>query len=370
MALALVALLLSKAPLRLPRIWMPLAVFLTLTLVSLAASGDMASGLPQVRKMYVYSMLLVAFSLFRELRLIRWLIASWAGIGTLVAARGIVQFSAKLAEARAAGKNFYEFYEPERITGFMSHWMTFGGQQMFVLLMLMAYLFWSPAARKRGMWFYLLCLGMLSTGLLLGYTRSIWIATGLATLYLIWFWKRSMLLLAPVLLLIGFFMAPASIRTRARSIFQARDNQVRLVMWETGLRMVEAHPWLGLGPEQVKIQFKDYLAPDAPDPLPSGWYGHLHNFYLQYAAERGVPAMLVIVWMLLMMLTDFWKALRRLQPDEGDRRFILHGAIAVTLALMVAGLFEHNLGDTEVLTMFLVVAACGYVAAEKEPAVA
>jgi len=37
---------------------------------------------------------------------------------------------------------------------------------------------------------------------------------------------------------------------------------------------------------------------------------------------------------------------------------------------MIAGCFEHNLGDSEVLTMFLVVAACGYVAAEREPAVA
>ncbi len=236
---------------------------------------------------------------------------------------------------------------------------------MFVLVMLMAFLFWSPSARKRGMWFYLLCLGMLSAGLLLGFTRSIWIATGVATLYLVWFWKRWLLLLAPVLLLIGFFAAPSSIRTRAQSIFHAQDNKVRLVMWETGLRMVHAHPLLGLGPEQVKIQFKSYIPPDAPNPLPSGWYGHLHNFYLQYAAERGIPAMLVIVWMLLMMLTDFWKAVRRLPPGTSDRRFILHGAIAVTLALMVAG----NLGDTEVLTMFLVVAACGYVAAEKEPAV-
>jgi hypothetical protein len=44
--------------------------------------------------------------------------------------------------------------------------------------------------------------------------------------------------------------------------------------------------------------------------------------------------------------------------------------MAVIIATMIAGLFEHNLGDTEVLTMFLVVAACGYVAVEKEPEVA
>ena len=67
LALALVALLLSKAPLRLPRIRLPLGLFLLLTLVSLAFSGDVADGLPQVRKIYVYSMLLVVFSLFRDL---------------------------------------------------------------------------------------------------------------------------------------------------------------------------------------------------------------------------------------------------------------------------------------------------------------
>src|SRR5437763_1239094 len=250
-------------------------------------------------------MLLLAFSLFRELRVIRWLVVSWAGVGALVAARGIVQFSAKLSEARALGMNFYEYYEPERITGFMSHWMTFGGQEMFVLLMLMAYLFWSPSARKRGLWFYLLCFATMSTALLLGYTRSIWIATAVASACLIWLWKRWLLALAPVALAIGFLAAPASMRTRARSITSSKDNQVRLVMWRTGLQMVRAHPLLGLGPEEVKIQFMQYLPPDTPRPLPNGWYGHLHNVYLQYAAERGIPAMLLVVWMLLMMITYF-----------------------------------------------------------------
>jgi hypothetical protein len=33
---------------------------------------------------------------------------------------------------------------------------------------------------------------------------------------------------------------------------------------------------------------------------------------------------------------------------------------------MAEGFFEYNLGDSEVLTMFLVVVACGYLALEKE----
>jgi len=366
-AASLVALLLSKAPLRVPRIWLPLSLFLAATLASLAFSGDAHAGLPQVWKIYVYSMLMVAFSLFRDLKVIRRLFLCWAGVGALVGLRGIVQFIDKFAEARALGRNFLEYYEPERISGFMSHWMTFSGQIMIVLLMLMACLFWCPSIRKNGLWLCVLGFGALSLVLVLTFTRSIWVATFFGGLYLVWFWKRWLVALAPVALLVAYLAGPASIRTRAQSIFHASDNQIRLIMWRTGIRMVEAHPLLGVGPEQVRIQFMNYLPEDTPRPLPTGYLGHLHNFYLQYAAERGVPALLALLWMLGMMLADFWRALRRLPQGPGDRRFILHGAIAVILATMIAGFFEHNLNDTEVLVMFLVVASCGYIAVEDNP---
>jgi len=51
-----------------------------------------------------------------------------------------------------------------------------------------------------------------------------------------------------------------------------------------------------------------------PRPLPIGWYGHLHNIYLQYAAERGIPTMLMMMWMLLQILFDFWKGFAHCRP--------------------------------------------------------
>ena len=98
-------------------------------------------------------------------------------------------------------------------------------------------------------------------------------------------------------------------------------------------------------------------------PLPEGWYGHLHNIYLHYAAERGIPTMLALMWMLGKILWDFLHALRRLPPGASDARFLLHGGVAVMLAILVAGFFELNLGDSEVLFMFLTVVAAGYTAA-------
>jgi O-antigen ligase len=97
-----------------------------------------------------------------------------------------------------------------------------------------------------------------------------------------------------------------------------------------------------------------------------GSYIHLHNIYLHYAAERGIPTLLVFLWLMARILRDFWRGLAALPPGRGDRRFLLHGGIAVVIATLVDGVANMNLGDSEVLTMFLVVVACGYLALERD----
>src|SRR5437868_9943445 len=62
LGLSLASLMASRHNLRLPRIWLPLALFLAGTLLSLITSPEPAHGLPQVKKMFVFSMLLVVFS--------------------------------------------------------------------------------------------------------------------------------------------------------------------------------------------------------------------------------------------------------------------------------------------------------------------
>jgi putative inorganic carbon (HCO3(-)) transporter len=368
LALAFAALLASGATLRLPRIKLPLALFLLGTIISMAFSDSPAAGLPQIRKFYVFLELLVIFSLLRNVEMVRLLFLSWAGIGAVTAVRGFVQFGAKVQEAHRLGRNFYEFYVGDRITGFTSHWNTYSAEEMFALIMLLSFLFFAPDTRKR-LWLWLLCGCLIGIAILLGETRGIWIALAVGGLYLVWFWKRWMVFVAPVVLLLGVVFSPAAVRDRFTSIFKPKtvdSNQFRVVTWRTGLRMVEAHPWLGLGPEEPHLQFEKYVPADVPRPLPSGWYGHLHNIYLHYAAERGIPTMLVLMWMLIQIIVDFWRGLRALPAGPSNRRFLLHGGIAAVLATMAEGFVELNLGDSEVLTMFLVVVACGYLALEKE----
>ena len=368
LALAFAALLASGEKLRLPRIKWPLALFMLGTLVSLAFSGDPAmNGLPQVRKFYVLLELLVVFSTLRNLKVVRWLFLTWAGIGAVTALRGCVQFAGKVQEAHRLGRSFYDYYVVQRITGFTSHWNTYSAEEMFALIMVGALLLFAPRARRN--WIWALCGILIALAVVLGETRGIWIATAVAVVYLVFFWRRWLSALIPVAILLAYVVSPAPVRERFTSIarpISIDSNQFRLITWRTGVQMIEKHPWLGLGPDGPKYHFMEYVPADIPRPLPPGFYEHLHNVYLQYAADRGIPTMLAMLWMLIQMPIDFWRGLRALPPGPSVRRFLLHGAVAVVLAVMVEGFVEYNLGDSEVLAMFLVATACGYLALEKD----
>jgi O-antigen ligase len=370
LALALAVLLLSGLPLRWPRISIPLGLFLGWTLVALAFSPDPGFGIPTVRKMVVYLMLLIVYSSIRTTAEARWLVLAWIAVGTVTAGRGLFQYAADISGARAAHSDFYHFYIADRIRGFMSHWMTFSGQELFVLLLVAAFLLFAPNMGK-WRWLWLPCAAVVGIALLLSDTRSVWVAALLAGFYLVWEWKKWAAAVMPVMLGLGFIVAPAPIQERVRSFNQPHgetdSNSQRLIVWRTGWQMIKAHPIVGVGPEEIRKQavFDAYLPADIHYPLPDGNYQHLHNIYIHYAAECGLPAALFLTAALVMALLDFGRSLRTLPAGRSDRRFLLQAAIASIIGTMVAGIMEKNLGDTEVLTMFLAIVCLGYLATEQ-----
>jgi len=370
LGLGVVALLASGEKPRFPPIRLPLALFFTLTVAAAIASGDPMRGLPQIRKFYVFLIVLLVYSTFRSARQIRSLVLGWTAVATLSGLIALFQFARLLWRGSAAQRHDYGYFLYNRITGFSSHWMTFGGEGMIVILALASLLLFS------GEWEFkraaALCLPILVAALVLSLTRSVFLlGLPLGAAYLIWHWKRWLLLLVPPLALLAFLLAPMDVRERVVSVFQPHQdmdsNSQRVVTLRTGWAMVRAHPWLGLGPEEIAPQFNDYVPRDIPRPLPWGWYGHLHNIYLQYAAERGIPAMLAMMWLIAKVLSDAIRALRG-GPDESQ--FICRAFVAVTLAVLAEGFFEYNLGDSEVLTLFLTMASAVYVAVgDQRPAI-
>jgi O-antigen ligase len=341
----------------------PLGAWVLLTLISAAASGQARAALPQVKKFYVYLMLLVVVAAFRKVSQVRWLVLGWALGASLSALWSFEQFTRKYEAAKTLHQDFYAAYVGARITGFMGHWMTFSGEMMMALLLIASVVFFSHDRRWTG---WLIAAGaLIGIALIAAETRSMWGGAFAGGVYLTWIWRRWVVLAIPALIALLMLANPFEIRERVVSAFRPRgdldSNAFRAVTRRTGWEMIKAHPWLGVGPEEVGPHFEEYAPADVQRPLPPGYYAHLHNIYYHYAAERGIPAMLALMWMLGQALFDFSRAVRRL-PKKAEQRWVLHGAIAVMIAVLLGGYFEVNLGDSEVLGMFLAVVGCGYVA--------
>jgi O-antigen ligase len=185
-------------------------------------------------------------------------------------------------------------------------------------------------------------------------TRGAYVgAVAAVTAYLALRRPRGLLVFVPALLLL-FFLLPADVRQRAASIVDPTEttNRDRIAMARAGVRMIADRPVFGLGPEMVKPYYTLYRDPDAPR-----WrVPHLHDNVLQIAAASGLfaaGAYLVLLALFFARAGRLLRVQRRnvdLTPEDQALRAIVAAAAFLGIAAVtVAGLFEYNFGDKEVL---------------------
>ncbi len=140
------------------------------------------------------------------------------------------------------------------------------------------------------------------------------------------------------------------------SIFDRNNptNRDRVAMLREGEQMIRAHPLVGVGPNMVEALYAEYRDPDAVQKTNP----HLHNVPVQIAAERGLPALAVWIWFVAVALTDLTRLFRRSQ-----HRMLAAAALAAMIAMLAAGMFEYNFGDSEFLMMLLLLVTLPFAAA-------
>jgi O-antigen ligase len=231
-----------------------------------------------------------------------------------------------------------------RARGFFSIYMTLGGVLMAGLVAVLPRL---VDAGVRAAWSWMAWL-LSAAALALTYVRGAWIGfvVGVAGSLLVS--RRRVVVLLALGAVIGLIVvAVPGVWSRARSIGNTTDATAadRLAMAEAGLRMARERPILGLGPGQVKRVYPEYAAPTAL----LRQSGHLHNTPLQILVERG--ALGLLAWMLIYaeFLVRAGRIAARLPRDATERRALVLGSMFAVVAFLVAGLFEYNFGDSEVL---------------------
>jgi len=354
-----------------PPIKLPLALFCVFTALSIGWAENPIVGWTVVRKLTLLFIILFTVNLIashRQLVAIYQLVFVESALAGLLA---VVQFITQYRQVRAAHPGeFYYFMTLLRIHGFQGHWMNFGGQQMLIFVALAAYVTlgsqagnvgpgFAPANPKVGLtganvgWWMVLAIVAIS--IILNFTRGVWLGCGVALLYLVARWRPRWLWALPLLVLAGYVASPSLVRDRIQTLFHPSSDPsiaVRMEMWHIGLAMMRTHPLTGVGPNNIPEVYLTYLPPGT-QAVPA-WHEHLHDVYLQFGAERGLPCLAAWLWF---MGALGWHVLRvrgRLQR-EGKPVWIADASFAAWLAFVVEGFFEFNFGTTPVLMLFLFV---------------
>jgi O-antigen ligase len=114
----------------------------------------------------------------------------------------------------------------------------------------------------------------------------------------------------------------------------------RLAHWQSALAMWRDHPWTGIGLGNYEAVYARYALPKWPYAL-----GHAHNYYLNIAAETGLPGLLAYLTLWALASLQAWRAVRR-ASSAYDRALAL-GALGmivhVSVHNVVDNLWVHNM---------------------------
>jgi O-antigen ligase len=142
---------------------------------------------------------------------------------------------------------------------------------------------------------------------------------------------------------------------------QDQSTSWRQMVWREGFHLLISKPRhlvVGVGVDSIKGYWREWgLFDHGRQPM-----GHMHSNVLQIALERGVPAL--ILWLFLLgayarVLFRCDRALLLINSDgpslESVSRGVALGALGGLVGFFVSGLVHYNWGDSEIVTVLYLI---------------
>jgi O-antigen ligase len=241
-----------------------------------------------------------------------------------------------------------------RARGLAGHYMTFAGQLLLFIPVALAVALTARSPRAR--WAAAAGAVVAFAPLAATFTRSAWLGLFVAFAVILGAVRPLGLALLAGAGIAAWFLAPGAWGARLHSVVDPANlwNRERVFMWDAGVRMFRDHPWTGVGLQDLHALYDQYRSPASVERA-----GHLHNAIVQIAASMGLAGLAAFAWLYASLVRTAWAGLR---PGAGRGTHAERGSegselsagvrLGVTAALvgfLVAGLFEWNFGDEELL---------------------
>ena len=239
-----------------------------------------------------------------------------------------------------------------RASGWTRHYQTFSElMQMIALLALgiaLAHL------RNHGLNLYFRLAGaaalLIALGLVFTAMRTVIIAFALGAGLITWRSLRGTLkvVFTFALFFVIAFGAIVVWQTRDRNALLLGDpsSSLRFQVARVGLSRIPQHPIFGHGMDAMKEHWAEW-------GFPGKHMLHLHSTPLQLAFDRGLPMLVLWLW----MMAAFWWSLAHAEKRASDLSDtnsygVLLGTLGALTGFLISSLANYNYGDAEAVMMF------------------
>lgn len=328
-------------------------------LVTALASPHRMTSLRTFRsEWFVVTYFLISFGMESTGQL-RRILKLLAVVAAIVAVYGIVQHFTGIDYIKH--KQLHTWNNTYKAMGLLGHHITFGVFYAWIFALSLSFLILaSGSLRTRIAWTILTCLPALAV--LSSYSRAAWIGAA-ASLVSVTALRRFRVgypvLIVVAAVVIAVVLEPSAIdRARDSAVGEqaSTSDATRVRLLETALRMIKARPVLGSGPGTFTAEFDRFKVP--------GRYRttcHPHNDLINYAVSSGLVGLAILVAILVTALRTAVGAYR--SASDPTVRLIAVAAGAGLVAILVSGLFQCNLTDSEIgIQAWLAVGSLGLLA--------
>ncbi|OLE51739.1 MAG: hypothetical protein AUG51_21540 [Acidobacteria bacterium 13_1_20CM_3_53_8] len=239
-----------------------------------------------------------------------------------------------------------------RASGFYGLYVTYA--DVLQLIGSLAFGLFIALKKKRSMAGALLLASVagISFALIMTVTRAAWLAFLCSALLIVIVGasRRAVIILLACALpvaLAGLFVLQQKRNVR---FFDPQDQSTtwRETVWREGVHLLVSKPRhmvVGVGMDSIKRYGCSWgLFDNCRQPM-----GHFHSNLLQFAIERGLPAL--IIWLILIFVYArmLWRTLRSQDVGGWIERGIVLGALGGLLGFLLIGIVHYNWGDSEVV---------------------
>ncbi|MCL0045594.1 O-antigen ligase family protein [Nitrospinaceae bacterium] len=308
----------------------PILLFALASLVAVANAYDVSYSFKSLKKLLEFLIFFWVLNCIRENNLRNSLSIVLISSATLSGLLGLYQY----------WEDFDGSYQ-NRIEGSLSTYMTFAGLLMLSGLIALA---WAMFQKQTQRWVWVPIV-IITSCLLLTLTRQAWFGFLTALVFLIFFWRKKVLLLLPIILLITYIASPVSTQKRIYDMFSGKDAtfEMRVALWKGGWKIFKDYPLTGCGFKCVDLVISQY-------PDPTGYverFRGMHNNLIQVAVDAGVLGLTTWLGIWFCFFRLLYHKATALERNIFER-WTIFGSSAAVLAFLAGGLFETNFYDSEV----------------------